>query len=109
MALFSNNAGSRRSRADCSSGGRRDTCYCVAKYQDGTIRLFRDWKPDLDSNNMWNTLNFEVQLYEGKTRFDLVYGYVTLQGYDVTVGVQKGTGSLYTDFSCWGYNLPEGL
>jgi hypothetical protein len=60
-------------------------------------------------HNLWNTLNFEVRLYEGQTRFDLVYGYVTLQGYDATVGVQRDTGSLYTEFSCWGYVLPEGL
>jgi len=50
-----------------------------------------------------------VRLYEGQTRFDLVYGYVTLEGYNATVGVQRDTGSLYTEFSCWGYVLPEGL
>jgi hypothetical protein len=60
-------------------------------------------------HNLWNTANFEVRLYEGQNRFDLVYGDVTLQGYNATVGVQRDTGSLYAEFSCWGYVLPQGL
>jgi hypothetical protein len=44
--------------------------------------------------------NFEVRLYEGQNRFDLVYGEVAQGGSSATVGVQQATGSQFTQFEC---------
>ena len=47
------------------------------------------------------TLDYEVNLYEGQTMFDVVYGLVTTHSTDspLTVGVQKDTGN-YTEYGC---------
>ena len=53
------------------------------------------------------TLNFEVRLYEGQQRFDIVYGAVAGSGMSApgggiqspAVGAQQGTGGRYTAFS----------
>jgi hypothetical protein len=44
--------------------------------------------------------NFEVRLYEGQRRFDIIYGEVAQGGSSATVGVQKDTGSFFTQFEC---------
>ncbi len=44
--------------------------------------------------------NFELRLYEGQNRFDLVYGEVAQTGSSATVGVQQGTGAQFTQFEC---------
>ena len=44
--------------------------------------------------------NFEVRLYEGQNRFDLVYGEVAQTGSSATVGVQQGTGAQFTQYEC---------
>lgn len=36
------------------------------------------------------SLNFEIRLYEGQTRFDMIYGTVSGNGFDATTGVQRG-------------------
>jgi hypothetical protein len=51
------------------------------------------------------TTNFEVRLYEGQKKFDVVYGIVnpgnpTAGGASATVGVQRDTGSYFTQFEC---------
>ncbi|HEX8220163.1 MAG TPA: S-layer homology domain-containing protein [Chloroflexia bacterium] len=43
--------------------------------------------------------NFEIRLYEGQTRFDLVYGNVVQAGNGATIGVQRDIGAA-TQFSC---------
>lgn len=53
--------------------------------------------------------NFEVRLYEGQSRFDIVYGQLDQGGGIATVGVQKGTGSQYTQFGCNNAALSPGL
>lgn len=55
------------------------------------------------------TLNFEVRLYEGQTRFDVIYGTAPGGGRDVSVGVQRATGSAYTEFSCHQISLRSGM
>lgn len=35
------------------------------------------------------SLNFEIRLYEGQTRFDIIYGTVPGNGFEATVGVQR--------------------
>ena len=46
--------------------------------------------------------NFEVRLYENPAlnRFDIVYGEVAQGGSSATVGVQRDTGSFFTQFEC---------
>ena len=55
------------------------------------------------------TLNFETRLYEGQPRFDLIYGPLANNGSTATVGVQKDTGSAYTQFECNVGGLSAGL
>ena len=62
--------------------------------------------PNRILNIVWDTafftgganLVFEVRLYEGQQRFDLLYG-TGATGSSATIGSQKGTGSLYNQFS----------
>ena len=53
-------------------------------------------------------LNFEVRLYEGQSRFDLIYGNLNGTGSSATVGVQKDTGA-FTQFECNSGGLSPGL
>ncbi len=55
------------------------------------------------------TYNFEVRLYEGQQRFDIVYGQISGNGAGVTVGVQKDTGQRYTQYECNTGGLSQGL
>ena len=55
------------------------------------------------------TANFEVRLYEGQTRFDVIYGNLNGNGSGATVGVQKVTGSSFTTFECNAGGLSAGL
>lgn len=59
--------------------------------------------------NAPGSLNFEIRLYEDQARFDLVFGTVPGSGSEVTVGVQRGTGSTYTEFSCHQNSLRNGM
>ncbi|MFL5733617.1 MAG: dockerin type I domain-containing protein, partial [Chloroflexia bacterium] len=55
-------------------------------------------------------VNFEVLLYEGQNRFDFVYG--TLSGFNgagASVGVQRDTGSQYSQYECNTASLSTGL
>lgn len=56
-------------------------------------------------------VHFEVRLYEGQNRFDIVYGTVNGSGSGATVGVQRGTGTGggFTQFECNQGNLQPGL
>src|SRR5205085_5977950 len=58
-----------------------------------------------------NLVNFEVRLYENdpNNKFDVVYGTVTSSGLSATIGVQKDTGSLFTQFSCNTASVTSGL
>ncbi|HKP53613.1 MAG TPA: S-layer homology domain-containing protein [Chloroflexia bacterium] len=50
--------------------------------------------------------NYEVRLYEGQTRFDIVYGAMTQNGSTGTAGVQKDVSDpRYTQYSCNAPNL----
>jgi hypothetical protein len=53
-------------------------------------------------------VNFQVWFYEGQTRFDFVYGIVSDNGSDSTVGVQFDK-TTYTQFSCMTSSLSQGL
>jgi plastocyanin len=52
---------------------------------------------------------FEVRLYEGQDRFDVVYDTVEAGGGFATIGVQRGAGDSYTQYSCNLADLSAGL
>ncbi|HYG11953.1 MAG TPA: lamin tail domain-containing protein [Pyrinomonadaceae bacterium] len=60
------------------------------------------------------SLNFEVRLYEGQTRFDIIYGSVANNGFDATVGVQRGAvpagdaAGAFTQYECRSGGLRNG-
>ncbi len=54
-------------------------------------------------------VNFEVRLYEGQSRFDIVYGTVDQSGLRATIGTQRSTGASFTQFSCNTASLSSGL
>ncbi|HEX8634745.1 MAG TPA: lamin tail domain-containing protein [Pyrinomonadaceae bacterium] len=56
-------------------------------------------------------LNFEIRLYEGQTRFDIIYGSVANNGFDATVGVQRGVNDaagMFTQYECRSGGLRNG-
>jgi FG-GAP-like repeat len=44
--------------------------------------------------------DYEVLLYEGQPRFDIIYGPIHERGFSATIGVQQGLGEHYTQYSC---------
>src|SRR3954453_4952936 len=52
--------------------------------------------------------NFEVRVYEGRIRFDIVYGVVSGNGIGATVGTQRDS-ALFTEYDCQSGVLDEGL
>lgn len=72
-------------------------------------RIFNiEWRASL-IDDAPGSQNFEVRLYEGQARFDVILATVPGSGSDVTVGVQKGTGATYTEFSCHQNVLRNGM
>jgi S-layer homology domain len=53
-------------------------------------------------------VNFQIWFYEGQANFDFVYGVVSNNGSDSTVGVQKDD-TTYTQFSCMTASLSPNL
>jgi hypothetical protein len=54
--------------------------------------------------------NFEVRLYEGQRRFDIIYGAVDQSGSSATVGVERNNGdNNFTQFECNTGGLTNGL
>ena len=48
------------------------------------------------------TANFELRLYEGQTRFDVIYGQVGQRQHMATAGVQKDVAPNFTQYFCNG-------
>jgi hypothetical protein len=57
------------------------------------------------------SVDFELRLYEGSPtgQFDIIYGQVDQGGNGATVGVQKDTGSQFTQYECNTGGLTAGL
>ena len=64
-------------------------------------RIFNiEWRTS-DFGATENQNNFEIRLYEGQRRIDLVYGTMTgTDSVNAGVGVQRDTGSQFTSVSC---------
>jgi hypothetical protein len=74
----------------------------------GTVpnRIFNiEWRTAYFSGG--GTANFEVRLYEGQSRFDIIFGTLSQGGIGATVGVQDGA-TRFTQYSC-GSGIPNGL
>ena len=72
-------------------------------------RIFNiEWRAS-HLGNAPGSLNFEVRLYEGLTRFDIVFGTAPGAGRRATVGVQRANGASYTEFSCHQNALRNGM
>src|SRR5205823_3471347 len=71
-------------------------------------RIFNiEWRASLYST--LGPIYFEIRLYEGQDRFDIVYSTINSYGVDATVGVQRDTGSAYTQYECRTGGLTSGL
>jgi hypothetical protein len=51
------------------------------------------------------TANYELRLYEGQTRFDVIYGTVTNGNTSATAGVQKNN-TAFDQYFCNGAGMP---
>ena len=65
---------------------------------DAPNRIFNiEWRAELA---LGGEMHFEVRLYEGQTRFDVIYGNVIDGASSSTIGVQRETGLDFTQYSC---------
>ena len=72
-------------------------------------RVFNvEWRARFCCSGGAPDLNFEIRLYEGQQRFDIIYGNVNGNGNGATVGVQAGTNA-FTSFECNAGGLTNGL
>jgi N-acetylneuraminic acid mutarotase len=72
-------------------------------------RIFTiEWRAVYHSN-LSSYVNFEVRLFEGQTSFEVIYGTVPDGGISATVGVQRDTGSRFTQFQCNTGGISAGL
>jgi hypothetical protein len=70
-------------------------------------RIFNiEWRATYLANSL--PANFEIRLYEGQARFDIIYATVN-GGTSATAGIQSDTGSSYTNYSCNSSALTNGL
>jgi hypothetical protein len=59
-----------------------------------------EWRArDFGDQSVTGTTNFEVRLFEGQTKFDVIYGQTRNQGASATIGVQRDQGSKFTQYS----------
>jgi hypothetical protein len=71
-------------------------------------RIFNiEWRANYLSSGL--LANFEIRLYEGQSRFDIVYSEVSGTGDTATVGIQSDTGSSFINVGCNSGVLSNGL
>lgn len=66
-----------------------------------------EWRAALVSSSA--EIDFEIVLYESQTRVDFIYGALGDPGNTATVGIQRDTGSAYSNFECSTGGLTPGL
>jgi hypothetical protein len=68
-----------------------------------------EWRAERNEPPIVN-VRFEIRLYENSNgRFDIIYGQLDNPGDTATVGVQRDTGSRFTQYSCNTGSLSQGL
>lgn len=71
-------------------------------------RVFNiEWRTAYWNDNL-QLANFEIRLYEGQARFDIIYGRIDQNGASATTGVQKDL-VRFSQFSCNTPDLSSGL
>jgi hypothetical protein len=71
-------------------------------------RIFNiEWRAVYYSSGL--PANFEIRLYEGQARFDIIYATLNGTGGAVTAGIQSDTGSAYYNYECNAGGLSDGL
>lgn len=84
---------------------------------DGIYTLVTGTAPNRTFNIEWRAalvsssaeLDFEIVLYESQTRVDFIYGALGDPGNTATVGIQRDTGTAYSNFECSTGGLTPGL
>ena len=66
-----------------------------------------EWRAALVSSSA--EVDFEIVLYENQSRVDFIYGALGDPGNTATVGIQRDTGSAYSNFECSAGGLSQGL
>jgi hypothetical protein len=62
--------------------------------------LHMEWRGSRFYNGTFHYVNFELRLFESSPNFEVIYGVVRENEGDVTVGVQRDTGSRFTQYAC---------
>ena len=93
---------------DLTVGGANEGIFTSVSGASPTQIFTIEWRASL-LGNAPGSLNFAVRLYENLARFEVIYGTAPGGGRDVTVGVQRGAGSPYTEFSCHQIVLRNGM
>src|SRR5205823_5568201 len=73
----------------------------------GSQTFYIEWRTQYFPGT--GTANFEVVLHENSANFEVIYGGVTQSGSSATVGVQRDTGSQFTQYECNAGGLTSGL
>src|SRR5205085_1183103 len=87
--------------ADLTVGGTNEGIFTSVS---GTApnRIFNiEWRASFFGSTP-NSLNFEVRLYEGQSRFDIIYGALSGGGREASVGVQREAGGTFIEYECGG-------
>src|SRR5207302_3120996 len=76
------------------------TCGIFTSVSGGAPRRVFNIEWRATSRASGGSVNFEARFYEGSSRFDLIYGRLDDPGSTETIGVQRDTGSLFTQVTC---------
>ena len=92
--------------ADLTVGGANEGVFTSTTDPDNDPatpnRIFNiEWRASFLGSTP-NSLNFEVRLYEGQSRFDIIYGALAGGGRDASVGVQREAGGTFVEYECGG-------
>jgi hypothetical protein len=78
-------------------GDRREGIYTSVNGSAPTREFNIEW---VASTAGGETVNFQVRLFERSSMFELIYGDMGSAGRDGTIGVQRDTGSRFTQVQC---------
>src|SRR5205085_3980539 len=92
--------------ADLTVGGANEGVFTSTTDPDNDPntpnRIFNiEWRASFFGSTP-GSLNFEVRLYEGQSRFDIIYGSLVGGGREASVGVQREGGGTFVEYECGG-------
>jgi hypothetical protein len=64
----------------------------------GNRVLIFEWRSEAFGSGTY--VNFEILIFEAERRFDIIYAWVDSNGSSATIGLQRGTGGQFSQFSC---------